>query len=118
MKPRIIILLVVLGAFLTSCYDESGISDAFGKYRWREGVVAFTVPGFAIRIASRVADLEKEERELLHSIDKVKVLVIDENSDSRINLHKEFYSHINTDGKYEELLVIRDHEQDVTIFGK
>ena len=63
--------------------------------------------------------MDDEEREILESIDKVKVLAVENDElNSRINLHEEFYEHINKKGNYDELLVVRDGNDEVTIFGK
>jgi len=36
---------------------------------------------------------------------------------AEINLHEEFYSKIRENNNYEELLVVRDDHESVTIFG-
>ncbi len=115
-------ILIIFAAFLilSSCngYDP-GVSEAFMKYRLKDGVTTITVPGWVIRTASRFADLDREEREIVRSIDKVRVLSIEDNDlNSRVNLHKEFYGYIKRDHDYEELLVVHDSDEDVTIFGK
>jgi hypothetical protein len=114
-----ICLFPILFVFLFSaCEYESGVSEAFTKYRYKEGVTTITVPGWAIRLAARLGDLEKNERELLQSIDKVKVLSIeDEDLNARSNLHKEFYNTIRENSELEELMVVRDGNEQVTIFG-
>lgn len=103
----------------SSCSYEPGVSEAFTKYRFKDGVTTVSVPGWVIGLAAKFADLDKEEREILESIDKVKVLAVeDDELNDRIDLHKEFYNHINKKGDYEELLVVHDNNEDVTIFGK
>jgi len=104
---------------LTSCEDNSGVSKAFLKYSYRDGVTSITIPGWAIGLASTFGDLDEEERELLDNIDKVKVLTIEDNDlNARVNLHEEFYSKINSDNSFEELLVVREDGENITIFGK
>ncbi|QGY46909.1 DUF4252 domain-containing protein [Maribellus comscasis] len=119
MKRNIFFIFAAL-LILSSCsgYDP-GVSEAFMKYRLKEGVTTITVPGWVIRMASRFGDLDKEEREILQSIDKVRVLTVEnEDLNARINLHEEFYNGINRKRDYEELLVIHENDEDVTIFGK
>lgn len=113
-------LLPVLFLFLfTSCEHDTGVSEAFTKYRFKDGVTTITVPGWLIHSAAMWGDLEREERDLLRSIDKVKVLTIeDEELNARSNLHKEFYETVRERGDWEELLVVRDGNEQVTIFGK
>jgi len=113
-------LLPILFLFLfTSCDDETGVSEAFTKYRFKDGVTTITVPGWLIHTASMWGDLDREERDLLRSIDKVKILTIeDKELNARSNLHKEFYESVRKRGDLEELLVVRDGNEQVTIFGK
>ena len=113
-------LLPVLFLFLfTSCDDETGVSGAFTKYRFKDGVTTITVPGWLIHSAAMWGDLDREERDLLRSIDKVKILTIeDKELNARSNLHKEFYETVREREDLEELLVVRDGNEQVTIFGK
>jgi len=116
---RIVIILIASIFIFTSCKEESGISKAFMKYSWRSGVTSITVPGWMIGLASAFGDLDDDEQELLSNIDKVKILTIEDHDlNARVNLHEEFYSKINSDNSFEELLVVRDGNENVTIFGK
>ena len=118
MKQTILILIPSLFLF-SSCEEDPGLSKAFMKYSVKSGVTHITVPGWMISLASTFGDLDDEEQELLSNIDKVKVLTIeDHNLNTRVNLHEEFYSKINADNSFEELLVVRDGNEKVTIFGK
>lgn len=118
MKTILPIIFLTLFLF-TSCEYDPGVSEAFMKYRFKDGVTTITVPGWVIGLAANFCDFEREERELLQSIDKVRVLVVeDENEDRNINLHREFSTKINRKNDYEELMTVRDENEDVTIFGK
>ena len=57
---------------LVSCSYEPGVSEAYNKYRFKDGVTTITVPGWVIHLAAGFADLEESERDLLESIDKVR----------------------------------------------
>lgn len=104
---------------LTSCETNSGVSEAFSKYSHQKGVTTLTVPGWVIGLAASFGDLESTERDLLESIDKVKVLTVDDYElNARIDLHEEFHSKINKNQEYEELLTVRDKGENITIFGK
>lgn len=117
---RYILLLPVAILFLfSSCEYDSGVSEAFTKYRFKEGVTSITIPGWVIGLASRMGDVDKEERELLRSIDKVRILTIEDNDlNARTNFHKEFYRSVSQNPELEELLVVRNDNEQVTIFGK
>ncbi|MEE4286507.1 MAG: DUF4252 domain-containing protein [Mariniphaga sp.] len=118
MKKTVLFSVLLLFLF-TSCEYESGVSEAFTKYSFKSGVTTITVPGWVIRMAARWGDLDRNERELLQSIDKVKVLTIeDRDLNARSNLHKEFYNTIKENSELEELMVVRNDDEQVTIFGK
>lgn len=118
MKTIYLFLLATLFLF-TSCEYNPGVSEAFTKYRFKDGVTTITIPGWVIGLAANFGDIEKNERELLQSIDKVRVLVVEDNDlNAKINLHKEFSTKINRNNDYEELMTVRDENEDITIFGK
>ncbi|MFV0269052.1 MAG: DUF4252 domain-containing protein [Draconibacterium sp.] len=116
---RILPLLSLFVFLLTSCSFEPGVSEAFNKYRFKDGVVTVSVPGWLIHLAANFGELEESEREILESIDKVKVIAVeDDHLNQKINLHEEFYSRISKNEDFEELMVVREEDQNVTIFGK
>ena len=118
MKTILLISIVILVIF-SSCEYNPGVSEAFTKYRFKDGVTTITIPGWVIGLAANFGDLEDDEQELLQSIDKVRILVVeDEELNGKINLNNEFSSKINRNGDYEELLTVHDENEDVTIFGK
>jgi hypothetical protein len=106
--------------FSVATFAESpAIHAAFEKYRSHEGITNISIPGFVIHLAASIGDIEDEEREFLRCIDKVRILSIeDKYFRSKIDLHREFYSEINRDGKFEEMMTVRDHGQNVTVFGR
>ena len=115
----ILLLLIVTLFICSSCEYNPGVSEAFTKYRFKDGVTTITIPGWVIGLAANFGDLEDDEQELLQSIDKVRILVVeDEEMNGKINLNNEFSSKINRNGAYEELLTVHDENEDVTIFGK
>lgn len=118
MKTILLFLFVTL-FLLSSCEYNPGVSEAFTKYRFKDGVTSITVPGWVIRVASKFVDDDDNVRELLGSIDKVRVLVVEnEELNADINLHEEFSSKINRNGDFEELMTVTDDNENITIFGK
>ena len=116
---QFVLLSVGLVLLFSSCAYDSGVSEAFTKYRFKDGVTSFTIPGWVIGLAARMGDLEYEERELLRSIQKVRVLTIEDNSlNARTNFHNEFYNRVSQNPEMEELMVVRSDQEQVTIFGK
>lgn len=116
---QLFFLPIALMLLFTSCTYDNGVSEAFSRYRHKDGVTSITVPGWLIGIAAGVGDLEKEERALLRSISKVRVLTIDdEHLNKRHNFHEEFYLAVAENPGMEELLVVHNDDEQVTIFGK
>lgn len=116
---RVIIILTAAVFLFSACDTNPGVSKAFAKYSHQDGVTSVTVPGWLIGIATSFGDLSEEENELLSSIDKVKILTIEnEELNKKTNLHKEFHEEINKNQEYEELLTISEKKENVTIFAK
>ncbi len=119
MKKQVTLVLVSALFLLTSCSYQPGVSEAYAKYRFKDGVTTVTIPGWVIHLATSFADIDESEQEILECIDKVKVIAVDDNDlNARIDLHDEFYAKINRKGDFEELMVVRDQNEKVTIFGK
>jgi len=119
MKKQFVLIFISALFILSSCSYEPGISEAFTKYRFKDGVTTITVPGWVISLASGFADLEESEREILDCIDRVRVIAVDDNDlNARMDLHQEFYEKINKKGNYEELLLVRKENESVIVFGK
>ena len=77
MKKIFIAISLVL--ITTSIYAQPReIESLYQRYRGEQGVVSVYLPGFVMRLAGAIADLENEERELLRSIRSLRVLTIEE----------------------------------------
>lgn len=115
---KFIFLGAALLLILASCTYETGVSEAYTKYRFKDGVTTISIPGWAIRLVASLNEIDENDREILDSIDKVTVIAVeDESLNKQINLHDEFYDRIRQNGKYEELMVVREDDESVTIFG-
>ncbi len=118
MKKIIPFIIAALFIF-TSCDTNTGVSEAFLKYGHQKGVTTVTVPGWLISLGAKFADLSEDERELLESIDKVKVMTLEDSDiNGEVNLNNEFKFKINQKGEYEELLSVNDDNENITVFGK
>ncbi len=116
---KIYFIFIAALLVLTSCEYNPGVSEAFTKYRFKDGVTTITVPGWVIHLAASFADLDESERDLLESIDKVRVLTIENDElNARVNLHEEFESKINRKHDFERLMSTTGDDEDVTIFAK
>ena len=70
-------------------------------------------------MASNFVNDDDNVSELFGSIDKVRILVVEnEELNADINLHKEFSTKINRNNDYEELMTVTDENENIIIFGK
>ena len=105
---KIVSSLVILTISLTLFAQNADLEQLYYSYKGEEGVVAIRVPGFLLRIASSIADLDKEEKQLLRSMKSVKVLTIEEPS---LYHGVNFVDEINLDrlnNGYQLLMQVRD----------
>jgi len=109
-----VLLLLTLPIFA----QPLGLEKLYYTYKGEEGVVAFRVPGFVMRLAGSIADLDYEERQLLRSLRSVKILTIEDgtlypevNFTEEVNLHR-------MEGGYQLLLEVHDGDEDVIIAAR
>ena len=119
MRTFKVLFVLALSLGLVSCTNNASVNHAFMKYGHGKGIVSITVPGFVLRLAASIGDLEPDEKELLRSIDKVKVLAVkDQKRYDGVDFNREFYWGMNRDGRYQELLNVTDNNERVTVFGR
>ena len=71
----------ILTTFALSLFAQpAGFDRLYYEYKGEEGVVALKVPGFVMKLAGSIADLDHEEKQLLKSIRSVTVLTIEESN--------------------------------------
>ena len=117
MKKLILSALII--AFSVSLFAQpAGFDKLYYSYKGEEGVVALRIPGFVMKLAGSIADLDREERQLLRSLRSVTVLTIEEtdlypgvNFTEEVNL-----SHMRNG--YQMLLEVHDGEEDVVIAAR
>jgi hypothetical protein len=109
-------ILLTLG--LSMFAQPVGFDKLYYEYKGEEGVVALKIPGFVMKLAGSIADLDREEKALLKSLRSVTVLTIEEehlypgvNFTEEINLS-------NLRGGYKMLLEVHDGDEDVIIAAR
>jgi hypothetical protein len=116
---KLLPLIAILAFMITACSYDPGVSEAYNKYRFKQGVTTLSIPGWVIRLAANLGELNESEREILESIDKVKLIAVEDDAlNAGIDLHEEFYRKIKERNDYEELMVVRNEDENVTIFGR
>lgn len=109
-------LIIAMGASLFA--QPAGFDRLYYNYKGEEGVVALKIPGFVMKLAGSIADLDREEKQLLRSLRSVKVMTIEEpdlypgvNFTQEVNLS-------NMKGDYHLLLEVHDGDEDVVIAAR
>ena len=109
-------LIIAMGASLFA--QPKGIDRLYYNYKGEEGVVALRIPGFVMKLAGSIADLDREEKQLLRSLRSVKVLTIEE---SHLYPGVNFTEEVNFSrmkGDYKLLLEVHDGNEDVVIAAR
>jgi len=109
-------LIITMGVSLFA--QPAGVDRLYYNYKGEEGVVALRIPGFLMKLAGSIADLDREEKQLLRSLRSVTVLTIEEtdlypdvNFTEEIDLSR-------MKGGYQMLLEVHDGDEDVVIAAR
>ncbi|MEN8229361.1 MAG: DUF4252 domain-containing protein [Bacteroidota bacterium] len=109
-------LIIAVGVSLFA--QPVGFDRLYYSYKGEEGVVALKIPGFVMKLAGSIADLDREEKQLLRSLRSVTVLTIEEtdlypgvNFTEEVNLSR-------MHGDYQMLLEVHDGDEDVVIAAR
>jgi hypothetical protein len=114
-----LILSAAILIFATSVFAQSrDLNSLYYNYKGEEGVVAFRIPGIVMRIAGSIADLDREERQLLKSMKSVQILTINgEEANEGVNFVNEVDLD-NLNNGYNVLLKVKDGKDDVAILAR
>jgi len=115
---KLILSLLILSTGLSLFAQPVGFEKLYYQYKGEEGVVAIRIPGFVMRLAGSLADLDHGEKALLRSLRSVQVLTIEEpclypevNFTEDINL-------ASLNNNYKLLLEVHDGDEDVLIAAR
>ena len=115
---KLILSLLIISIGLTLFAQPAGFDRLYYQYKGEEGVIALKIPGFVMRLAGSIADLDRDEKELLRSLRSVTVLTIEEehlypnvNFTDEINLSK-------LDNNYKLLMEVHEDDEDVIIAAR
>ncbi len=98
--------------------QPAGFDRLYYQYKGEEGVVALKIPGFVMKLAGSIADLDREEKKLLKSLRSVTVLTIEE---SHLYPEVNFTEEINLSNMkngYKLLMQVHDGDEDVIIAAR
>jgi len=115
---KLILSLLIISSGLTLFAQPVGFDRLYYQYKGEEGVVALKIPGFVMKLAASIADLDREEKALLKSLRSVTVLTIE---DSYLYPDVNFTEEINfskLNNGYRLLLEVHDADEDVYIAAR
>jgi hypothetical protein len=115
---KLILSLLLISTGLTLFAQPAAFERLYYQYKGEEGVVAIRIPGFVMRLAGSIADLDHEEKALLRSLRSVKVLTIEEAAlYPEVNFTRDLnLSSLNSN--YQLLLEVHDGDEDVIIAAR
>ena len=115
---RLILSLLIITTGVALFAQPAGFDRLYYQYRGEEGVVALKIPGFVMKLAASMADLDRDERELLRSLRSVTVLTIEEtNLYPGLNFTEEINLSDENRG-YRVLLEAHEDQEDVIIAAR
>lgn len=116
MMKKLILSLLIIATGYTLFAQPAGFDRLYYQYRGEEGVVALRVPGFVMRLAASLGDLDHEEKALLRSMRSVTVLTIE---DSYRYPGLNFTEELSLRGdEYQLLMEVHDGKEDVLIAAR
>ena len=113
---KLILSLLIVSFGMTLLAQPAGFDRLYYEYKGEEGVVALRIPGFVMKLAGAIADLDHEEKALLKSLRSVTVLTIEEQ-----NLYPgvNFTDEINLSADHYQLLMeVHEEDEDVLIAAR
>lgn len=115
---KLLLSAIILTLGISLFAQPAGFDRLYYTYKGEEGVMALRIPGFVMKLAGSIADLDREERELLRSLRSVTVLTIEENHlYPGVNFAEEINLDKMRDG-YQLLMEVHDGDEDVIIAAR
>ncbi len=115
---KLLFFAIILTFGISLIAQPAGFDRLYYEYKGEEGVVALKIPGFVMKLAGSLADLDREEKALLRSLRSVTVLTIEKdhlypgvNFTEEINLS-------NMKGGYKMLMEVHNGDEDVIIAAR
>lgn len=115
---KVLISAVALLFTVTIVAQPAGYHRVYQTYRGEKGVVSIYVPGFLLKFAGLVADLDHQERQLLRCLRSVTVLSIEDTERyPGVNFVMEM-DHSRMKGDYNLMLELHEDGEDVIIAAR
>ncbi|MCK5066515.1 MAG: DUF4252 domain-containing protein [Bacteroidales bacterium] len=115
---KLLFSAIILTFGISLIAQPAGFDRLYYEYKGEEGVVALKIPGFVMKLAGSMADLDREEKALLRSLRSVTVLTIEEDHlYPGVNFTKEI-NLSNMKGGYKMLMEVHNGNEDVIIAAR
>jgi hypothetical protein len=115
---KLLFSAILLTFGLSIFAQPAGFDRLYYEYKGEEGVIALKIPGFVMKLAASMADLDHEEKALLKSLRSVTVLTIEEDHlYPGVNFAREINLSRMGDG-YKMLMEVHDGDEDVIIAAR
>jgi Domain of unknown function (DUF4252) len=115
---KLLFSTLILTFGLSLFAQPAGFDRLYYEYKGAEGVVALKIPGFVMKLAGSIADLDREEKALLRSLRSVTVLTIEDNHlYPDVNFTREV-NLSNMNNGYKMLLQVHEDDEDVIIAAR
>lgn len=113
------ILIILLFAVLTpiATQAQSSVNKFFYKHSSHEGAVSVDVGGLLIKMVAKIAGDEHEATKILADINRLQVLVLEDQSPITGKEMRGFVTKLHKD-KFEELMTVREGDTNVNFFIK
>jgi len=109
---KIIALLFLVVSLPVSSQDMTG-KELYRKYSGTKGIVSMVIPGFVVRWAALLPEIEPDIRQIMRNMGTVRILTVeDEDLNRKVNFYDEIGNSYDKK-RYEELLVMREKDSDV-----
>jgi hypothetical protein len=115
---KVIFSTLILAFSLSLFAQPAGFNNLYYDYKGEEGVVALKIPGFVMKLAGSIADLDGPEKDLLRSLRSVTVLTIEKN---HLYPGVNFTEEVNLSDMgsgYHIMLEVHDGDEDVIIAAR
>lgn len=114
------ILLVLCFAFLMpiAMHAQKSVNHFFNKYYGEEDVISVELNGLMLKLVANIADDETEgAKEILSSINHLKVLVLEDNHPVSNKEVRTLMTNVQDDG-FEELMTVKDGDTRINFLIK
>lgn len=116
---RILVLTILIIVSLSTFAQKDPVDRLFEKYGGKEGFTTVYISGKMFSMMSDMQTADEELKETVSNIESIKILAVEDDSlvDPNLNFYEEVIEDLTLD-EYEELMVVKEKDQDVKFLVK